>query len=252
MSIYFEFFDREWEIKHSSFAKLKQGEATYSECRKFACRDIAKNTTKIPKRKVPFVIDIPKGTDFHFIGRVDTSDKGSNHVKSYFQSFKYRTYISFSTVNKKNISTYNGRLFFIYNICAEDIVHIFPTDSDTDIYAKSEKMLTAFPSLWITLKELEDLQNKFGTYSQVTCKTHRRGNIIKPVAVLAIDNVSSYVKKIAEEFEVGIVVIHPDDDAINYKKDLLNDYEKIDSISDEFRKYYKDINYRYLLLRSTD
>jgi len=49
--------DAEWEIKHSSFSKIKKDGATYEECWKYACEDIANNLTHI-SQETPNVIEL--------------------------------------------------------------------------------------------------------------------------------------------------------------------------------------------------
>lgn len=236
------YISKEWETQNSSLAKIEGEGLTYKECRKYACEDIVKNLTHLP-RKLPPVLEIPKDTDFHFIGRIDTSDgRIHNSPEHYFRGFELRKYIAFSIINRKNISRYRGNLFFIYNICKEDIVHIFPCDSDTYGSAKSEETLTELPSLWLTLSELEEMTNNLGVYNQITCKTHRRKKIIKPVAVLAIDKIDGYTREIAKKFGLSCIIIHPDERAINYKRDLLYDLDSLESVIKKLQKKYKDID----------
>ena len=227
--------DREWERMQSSLAKISK-DATYEECRKYACEDIANKLTYIQKQDIPFIVEIPKGTEFHFIGRVDTNTIRMNIPEAYYQKFEDRNFVAFSTISKKNISHYKGRVFFVYDILPEDIVHVFPLDSDTLKDATTEDSLTYLPSLWITLEELEEMTEKLEVYNQVTCKTKRNGKLIKPFAVIAFEQIDENIKKIAEEFGIGCIIIHPDSDAINYTKDLLYDYFMLKSVSQKMEK----------------
>ena len=224
---------KEWQVVHSSLAKIKGSDITYEECRKYACEDIAKNTKLKFKEEKDFIIEIPKGTSFHFIGRVDTSTNLYD-VDDYYQVFEKRKFISFSTINNKNISHYKGRAFLLYNIQPEDIVHVFPCDSNTrtDTGVMNEKDLTLLPSLWLNLNDLEELTNKLKVYNQVTCKTKRNKKILKPIAVVAFDKIDEGIKIIAKKFDIGIVLVHPDEDAINYDNDLiLYDEKKLNEVS---------------------
>lgn len=239
---------KEWETKNSSLAKIKGKDLTYKECRKYACEDIVKNLTHLPK-ELPPVLEIPKGTDFHFIGRIDTNGGPlHNSPEHYYSRFDLRKYVAFSIINRKNISRYKGKLFFIYKICKDDIVHIFPCDSNTCSSAKSIGALTEFPSLWLTLRDLEELTNCLGVYNQITCKTHRRKKIIKPVAILAIDKIDKYTKKIADKFGLSCIIIHPDEGAINYKKDLIFDSDRLEYVARMLKKSYQDIDIEDLLI----
>jgi hypothetical protein len=182
-------------------------------------------------------MEIPEGKEFHFIGRVDTSLRG-NYPDSYYETFQRRNFVSFSTINKRNISHYKGGVFFVYNILPNDIVHIFPLDSDTKKMATIEDELSAVPSLWLTLEELEYLTEKMKVYNQVTCKTRREGHIIKPFAVIAFDSIDEKIQTIANKFDIGCIVVHPNKDAINYDKDLLYDCTWLNSISYVMEKNY--------------
>lgn len=229
--------DKEWEVKHSSLAQMSDVPMTYEQCRAFSCEDISRRTmVSFPIGKGD-VVEIPEGKEFHFIGRVDTGFyRYDPHY--YFHDFDYRNFISFSTISNRNISHYKGLPFFIYNILPEDIVHVFPMDSDTDVTATSEEELTRFPSLWINLKELECLRDKMRTYNQITCKTKRNGQIIKPIAIVSFGELDDDIKVIADRFEVGCVIIHPAKNAINYGKDFLHDFYAIKSCAHDIMKKY--------------
>lgn len=129
------------------------------------------------------------------------------------------------------MSHYKGNVFFLYNICPEDIVHIFPIDSDTQKEAVREEDLTILPSLWITLSELEALSIKLGVYNQVTVRTKRDGQIIKPFAVAAFGQTNDVIQEVADLFEIGTIILHQNTNAINYNSDLLHDWFKLKSIS---------------------
>ncbi len=228
----------EWEIKHSSLFLKEKFDVTYEQCRKYACEDISNRTINqaIPKEG-PFVLEIPEGKEIHFIGRVDTNINRNEPI-SYYETFQRRNFVSFSTINNRNISHYKGRIFFAYNILPDDIVHIFPLDSDTEKMAKSEKELTILPSLWLTLDDLENLTEKMKVYNQITCKTRRNGQIIKPYAIIAFDKINTVVQSIADSFNIGYIIVHPNKDAINYSKDLLYDCCWLNSISHVMEKEY--------------
>lgn len=234
---------KEWEVRKSTLAKISDKEVTYEEGRRYACEDIVSKLTKISTLHQTF-IDIPKGNEFHFIGRVDTNIY-SNDPERYYKSFKNRSFASFSTINNKNISRYLGGVFFAYDIMPEDIVHIFPADSSTIKDAKKEEELTRIPSLWLSLDELEALTLNLGVYNQITCKTKRNGKIIKPSAVVAFGNRSTLPYTVAEKFNIPCIRVNPDDDAIEYTNDLLYD-KKVYSVADKMQQIY-DLDLRDLL-----
>ena len=228
--------DREWEVEHSSLFKNKKGMVTYQECREYACADIANNLTNISKERSS-VIELPVGTDFHFLGRVYTGT-GELTPERYYEQFKNRKFVSFSSINRKNVSHYRGEAFFVYDILPEDIVHIFPLDSDTDRGAIEEEELTYMPSLWLTLSELENITYELGTYNQITCKTDRNGEILKPFAIVVFDEASEWIQKIASQFGVSLIILHPDEDAIKYNEDLLYDCSQLNGIARKMDRLY--------------
>ena len=231
------FKSKEYQIKHSSLAKISKTEVTYEQCRKYACEDICSNLTHLNLTKKSSVVEIPYGTEFHFIGRVNTNS-GGYRPEAYYETFESRDFVSFTSINNKNISHYKGRVFFVYNIHPEDIVHIFPMDSDIKTRATSEDELTMLPSLWLTLSDLESLTLMFKVYNQITCKSKRNGQILKPFAVVAFDKLDDDVRRIADMFGIGCIIVHPDKDAINYRKDLLYDCWALNSIAPIMKKLY--------------
>lgn len=223
------FQSEEWQIKHSSLARTQVGNFTYQQCREYACNSIANGLTQIDFNSS--IVEIPKGVEFHFIGRVDT-EWYKNDPTTYYRCFERRTYVSFSTICNRNISHFCNGLFFIYDIHPEDIVHIFPMDSNTQKYASNEKDLTTLPSLWLTLSDLEELTAELGVYNQVTCRTKRSGEIIKPIAVAAFDEVTDEILKVAKSFGIKIIVIHTGSSMINYKQDVIEfDHATLDLLS---------------------
>lgn len=212
---------KEWEIEHSTLAQISKSQVTYEECRKYACEDISSKLTRFPQNS-PFIIEIPEGTEFHLIGRVDTGISGYSPEK-YYGDFERREYISFSLISNKNVSHYKGETFLLYDILAEDIVHIFPLDSDTNMFAKKEDDLTWFPSLWLDTENLEKVTNELGVYNQITCRTKRNGKILKPFAIASFYELDPNLMKLAGIFGIKCVVIYPDDIAIDYRKDIIFD-----------------------------
>lgn len=227
---------KEFEVKKSSLGKINQN-ARYEECRKHACEDIIRNLTHISE-DMPDVIEIPKRENFHFIGRVDTNGFGGDTPDVYYSSFEERDFVSFSIINKRNISHYEGEIFYVYNLMPEDIVHIFPVDSNTDMLAKHEEELTIVPSLWITLKELEEVTQYLGVYNQITCKTKRKGSIIKPIGIITFDEDQTKAKMVARRFGIKIIKIHPNKNAIRYNQDIMYDKEMIKSVSSKMEEIY--------------
>lgn len=238
----------EWKIQHSSLAKISKTHVTYEQCRKYACEDIVRNLTHLPD-DLPFVWEIPENEEFHFIGRVDDSSFADNNPIHYYKMFQNCTFAAFSTINKKNISRYRGgKIFFVYDILPEDIVHIFPVDSDTDLKADSEEILTSLPSLWLTMQDLKSVTTQLQVYDQITCKTKRNGQILKPFAVIAFDELDEYTQKIAKDFEIGCIIVHPDKKAINYSEDLLGtDYFQLMYVSEKMNEFFglETLKYHY-------
>ena len=207
----------EWEIERSSLAKIN-GSATYEECRKYACNDIAKNITYM-SAELPFIIDIPKGAPFHFLVRVGTNKQfgDPNHPVCYYDQYQKREFVSYTPIWNENVSYYGlgGNILFAYNMPSEMISHIFPMDCDSDSQAKNESELTKFPSLWLTQKDLYEAILMLRTYGQITCKTKKKdGEIIRPCRIIAIDRLTQLHQQVAMRFGIGCTIIHPNNNAI--------------------------------------
>lgn len=226
-----------WIIENSSFNYLG---ITLEECRRMSFEDICKGLTKIdvPKKDKYWELYLPKGTEFHLIGRVDTTaqiGEGSVKKKRYYKDFTERNFIGFTEVWNKNVSHYKGDIFFLYDIMQKDIAHVFPCDSDTQKYVKKLEELSELPSMCLSLKELERLSYEMKTYCQITCRTKRNNVMIKPYAIMTLDKPTSRERQIAKAFEIGAVIVKPDDDAINYVGDLLSE-GKLYDVSHYFKE----------------
>lgn len=226
-----------WIFENSSFSYL---DISLEECRRMSYEDICRGITKIdvPKEKGYWELYLPKGTEFHFIGRVDTAQTGKGSIKRkiYYKYFMERNFVGFTEVWNKNVSHYQGNIFFLYNIIPEDIAHVFPCDSDTQKYAGNVEELSQLPSMYLSLNELEKLSYEMKTYCQITCRTKRDNIIIEPYAIMTFDQPTSREKQIAKAFEIGVVIVKPDDDAINYVGDMLSEGWKLDEVSYYFRQ----------------
>lgn len=232
---------KEWEVEHSSLARLSTNSITYEQCRNYSRMDIVNNLTHMPDN-LPFITELPPGTDFNFLVRVDTTKGYSYDPNSYYSSFEERDFISFSTINRKNIShyKYHGRnLLLAYNIPPEVIVHVFPADSDTNSRAKNEEDLTILPSLWLNIEDLNSLTLKLKTYNQITCKTKINGTILKPFAIIVFDEIDDYAISVAKDFGIGCIIVHPDNNALHYNADLYYDYYTTKKASDTMENLYQ-------------
>ncbi len=240
-----------WQIKHSSLGKISNRQVTYQECRDFACQNIVNSLTKIPEiNDSSTIIDLPLNTDFHFLTRVDTyMMDGSYDPYHYYQEFENRDFISFSTTHNLNISHYKyygSNIRLAYNITPDLIAHIFPCDSDTNIRAEKEDELTDIPSLWLTLKELNNITLKLNTYDQITCKTKKDGKIIKPSCIVAINELDENIIRVAKEFGIGIIIVHPNPRACCNCSDLYSDYFELQRVNEKVKKICKvDISHHY-------
>lgn len=224
--------DTKWERKNSSLARINPN-ASYEQCRKYACEDIVKNLTILPSN-LPSFYELPRETDFHFIGRVCNQICEAT-IEEYLEDFYTRDFAGFSIVNNKNISRYRGRYFYLYNIKPTDIAHIFPIDCDSQRWATSEEKLTLMPSLWFTLSDLEQISEKLGVYNQITCKTSKIG---EPIAILGFNQENSDIRKFANESGLSYILIHSNENAIDYGKDLLYDFFKLKQISEIFESKF--------------
>ena len=227
-----EINEPKWIIENSSF---NYPGITLNECRKLSHESIANGLTKlpIPKTSGYWELVIPKGIPFHLIGRVHTGrDKFMLGKGTYYNEFLKRDFISFTEVWNKNVSHYDGQIFFLYDIRAEDIVHVFPCDSNTYQYAKNVKSLTKLPSMCLSLDELEKISYELETYCQITCRTKRGDEIINPYAIMTFKKPKdgSLEDIITKNFGIGCVIVTPDDNAINFVEDIfLSNYFDIKS-----------------------
>lgn len=224
-----------WLIQHSSLVKRclatrvqLEKFPTFDECWKYACDCISNGTRLQRVPRVGEVVEVNGEQSFHFMVRVDTTvqiivDGTTITPKVYYKTFESREFVSFSTIWQDNVSHYMGSPLFVYNINPEDIVHIFPMDSSTFMYAKHSKDLTNAPNLLLDLKDIDNLSTEMGCYPQITCRTKRNGRIIKPVAIAVLNNITSEDVKIAESFGLGIFRIITSHKAIRYNGDVLCD-----------------------------
>lgn len=208
-----------WLIQHSSLVKRclatrvqLEKFPTFDECWKYACDCISNGTRLQRVPRVGEVVEVNGEQSFHFMVRVDTTvqiivDGTTITPKVYYKTFESREFVSFSTIWQDNVSHYMGSPLFVYNINPEDIVHIFPMDSATQSNATSLQNLTAVPNMLLDLEDLLKLSTEMKCYAQVTCKTKRNGEIIKPVAIAFLDDVTEEDKKLASTFGVGIIRI---------------------------------------------
>ena len=238
---------RNWEVSHSSLAR-KQENPSYNECRTYACEDIIKNLTHEQ------VTELPKGSKFHFLVRVGTDmncETGPNDPVTYFNQFKKRKYVSFSTINHKNVSYYGsgGNILFAYDIQPSLIAHIFPMDSDSRPNATQESEISRFPSLWLSLKDLTVATLKLKTYNQITCLTRGEdGEIIKPSRIIAIDEVNDEIKSVAESFGIGYTIVHPERKALCEHYDpFATELTTEPNITEKKQKLFKKLKELYSL-----
>ncbi len=224
---------KEWERQHSTLFQA-DNTANLSQCRMYSRKSIVNGLTKISIEKGE-VVEITD--NFHLLGRVNTVVI-SDAPEYYFKAFQERDFISFSTICNTNVSRFKGKPFFLYDLIPNDIVHVFPMDANTNIYAMNVNHLTILPSLWITLEELERITYQFRAYNQVTARTKRQSTIIYPYAVAAFGEVDEKIQKIASAFELGIVLLHPDKNAVNYDGDMLYDWATISKASSFMEKQY--------------
>ena len=253
--------DEQWIIEHSSLyqqtliQKMIAKNLTLEQCKTFSQNDIINNLTKVDASKP--ILEIGPNDKFCFMGRVDTSLGSCYNKYKYYQDFEERNFIAFSTITNENISHYENKkisnIMFAYNVPAEAIVHVFPTDSNTWTRAETESELTEFPSLWWSLDELNEYTKKLRVYNQITCKTKINDEILKPCALIVFDELTSQAKAIAEDFGVNIILIHShhnsNQNVINYNDDLMKDSMVLHKVS---KQIYQDLGIDYYYIRPED
>lgn len=253
-----------WELQHSTLYKnynaqqknslikrLIFNSLTFDKCKKYSQNSIVSNLTKVDNSQP--IIEIFQDEEFCFMGRVDTSLGRCYNKHNYYQDFDSRNFISFSTITNENISHYanekHSNIMFAYNVPAEAIVHVFPCDSNTWTKAETEEKLTQFPSLWLSLDELNEFTKELRVYNQITCKTKIDGKILKPSALIVFDDLTDEAKAIAEDFDVNIILIHTKKNVINYNDDLMKDSTNLKRVS---RILYDKLNINFYYINSND
>ena len=249
--------DEQWIIEHSSLyqqtliQKMIAKNLTLEQCKTFSQNNIIENLTKVDTSKP--ILEIGPNDKFCFMGRVDTSLSCSYNKHNYYQDFENRSFIAFSTITNENISHYENKnidnIMFAYNVPAEAIVHVFPTDSNTWTRAQTVEKLTELPSLWWTLDELNEYTKKLRVYNQVTCKTKINGEILKPCALIVFNELTDQAKAIANDFNVNIILIHTNTNVINYNDDLMKDTMHLPNVSNMI---YRDLGIDYYHFNSQD
>ena len=246
----FQYYSKQWEIEHSSLykqnliQKMIAKNLSYEQCRIFSQIDIANKLTKVDISKP--ILEIGPNEKFCFLGRVDTYYDKVYNTKEYYNKFKTREFVGFSTITQENISHYEHKninnIMLAYNVPAEAIAHVFPCDSNTFYNARTDEKLSKFPSLWWTLNELNDYTKNLKTYNQVTCKTKINGKILKPSALIVFNTLTEEAKTIAKKFNINIIIIHTNQSVISYNTDLLKDKKELDRVSEIL---YKDLGIDY-------
>ena len=247
-----------FEILTSSLRKKVNDFVSLEDAKNYAINDIAEGLTKIPEgldTENAFEINAP----FKILARVDTSKDGDYDLDAFAKQSLDRNYLSYTVVTDKNISHYktNHSFLLAYNMPAEAIVHVFPTDSDTRLYATKDDEVSGEPSMWLTLDELCELSDEIELYNQITCRTQVNGKPILPSAVLVFDKIEPDAEEVAKRFGLPIVIAHPQKNAICYVGDscMLNTnpetadkyFNMIEIFKSKLRKCFKTRNEKRIL-----
>ncbi len=211
---------KRFEYLTSSLRKNVDSEFSLEDAKAYSINSITNGITKLPSA-LPQVYELEKEIPFNFIARVDTSANKNYDIDEMVKQASERKFLSYSLVTEKNISRYETSHDFmlIYDVPPEAIVHVFPVDSDTNIYATDESNVCSQPSIWLTLDELRNFTDEIGMYNQITCKTSINGQMILPKAILVFDALNSDAVEASQRLVLPIVVSHPQKDAIRYVGD---------------------------------
>lgn len=224
-----------------------------AEAKKFSCDDIACNLTHLPEN-LSENIELGEGEKFRFLARVDTSLDGNYDIDAMAKQALSRKFLSYSIVSEKNISRYKTSHDFmlVYDVPADAIVHVFPSDADTNVLATNENEVSAQPSFWITMDELLELTDQIKMYNQVTCRTEVQGKPVLPKAILVFDKISQDAEETSKRLGLPIVVSHPQKDAICYvgdscfvneSKECAENFNNMIAVfKRNFAKYFKTRN----------
>lgn len=193
----------------------------YAECRSYATNSIV--SSLYPLSSLTQKVTHLYGESFNMLVRVRTGELFE--AESLKDTFKIRTFCSFSIINEKNLSHYSSSDDVLYGyytgVSADLIAHIYPMDSLSSADARYESKLTKLPNMLLDIRDLNKATIENKTYNQLCVRTKTKsGKILWPDCIVCINEISEKSWKVAEELQLKIIVIHKQKGAIEYTGDI--------------------------------
>ena len=191
----------------------------YHKCREYATSSIVQSL--YPLNGINQKVTHMENEHFNILARVRTMWE----AKSLEETFRVRTFCSFSILTEKNMSHYDdsdGVLYGYYtNVSADLIAHIYPMDSLSKSAAKYEANLTDRMNMLLDIEDLNQATLIKKTYNQLCIRTKTKdGRILLPDCIICIDKVDETSQKRADELGLNILVIHKNEDTIEVNRDI--------------------------------
>lgn len=189
----------------------------YWQCRKYATSSIVGSLYPLNTCSGP--VTHIQNESFNILARVRTLWE----CKELADTFKARTFCSFSILTEKNMSHYGDDVLYGYytNVSDELIAHISPFDSLSQAGAKFECDLTKQYNLLLDIEDLNQSTLQQRTYNQLCIRTKcENGEILWPDCIICIDSVDAKSKMMAEKLGLKIIVLHKNEDTIEKNEDI--------------------------------
>lgn len=191
----------------------------YIRCREYATKSIIDSL--YPLNTIPSKIYHLTGT-FNILARVRTMWE----VKELDETFRIRTFCSFSILTEKNMSHYGNSVLYGYytGVTPESIAHIYPIDSLSNAEAALESELTKRTNMLLDMNDLNQATLERKTYNQLCIRTKSKdGKILHPDCIVCIDELDEKSQEIADEMGLPIVILDKKPDTIENNQDIFAD-----------------------------
>lgn len=191
----------------------------YHKCRDYATSSIV--SSLYPLNRLSDKVTHIRNESFNILARVRTGMLFEG--KTLEETFIKRTFCSFSILNQRNVSHYGDDVLYGYytNVSKNLIAHIYPIDSLSSAGVRYESELTDRINMLLDIYDLNEATLLQKTYNQLCIKTKdENGNILWPDCIICIDEIDEKSQKIADNLGLNIVVLHKNEDTIEYNDDI--------------------------------
>ncbi len=191
----------------------------YLKCRNYSTESIVNSLYKLNELNSD-VVEM-KETKFNILARVKTDFD----AKDLFESFEKRTFCGYSILCENNFSHYGDEPLFGYysNITPNLISHVFPKDSLSKSYARYEKNLSKWNSMWLDIDDLNRKTYNNRTYNQLCIRTKdNEGKILLPDCIVSTNE--KYRDRdisVAKEYGIKTLVLNKNKFTIEENKDIF-------------------------------